>query len=75
MVLMILTGAMLFSGTDILMCFFVMSTAATFLYFAGVATSSPYASIGAQRELLSMMIYEPAILFACVGLLPCNRQL
>ena len=67
MVLMILTGAMLFSGTDILMCFFVMSTAATFLYFAGVVTSSPYASIGAQRELLSMMIYEPAILFACVG--------
>ncbi|WP_287387998.1 NADH-quinone oxidoreductase subunit H [Lachnospira sp.] len=67
MVLMILTGAMFFSGTDILMCFFVMSTAATFLYFAGVVTSSPYASIGAQRELLSMMIYEPAVLFACVG--------
>lgn len=67
MVLMILTGAMLFSGTDILMCFFVMSTAATFLYFAGVITSSPYASIGAQRELLSMMIYEPAVLFTCVG--------
>jgi ech hydrogenase subunit B len=44
-----------------------MSTAATFLYFAGVVTSSPYASIGAQRELLAMMVYEPAVLFSCVG--------
>ncbi|WP_027437672.1 respiratory chain complex I subunit 1 family protein [Lachnospira multipara] len=67
MVLMILTGAFFFAGTDLLMCFFVMSTAATFLYFAGVVTSSPYASIGAQRELLAMMVYEPAVLFSCVG--------
>ena len=67
MVLMILTGAMFFYGTDILMCFFVMSTAATFLYFASVVTSSPYSSIGAQRELIQMMAYEPAVLLSCVG--------
>ena len=67
MVLMILTGAMFFYGTDILMCFFVMSTGATFLYFASVVTSSPYSSIGAQRELIQMMAYEPAVLLSCVG--------
>ncbi len=67
MVLMVLTGAMFFYGTDILMCFFVMSTAATFLYFASVVTSSPYSSIGAQRELIQMMAYEPAVLLTCVG--------
>ena len=67
MVLMILTGAMFFYGTDILMCFFVMSTGATFLYFASVVTSSPYSSIGAQRELIQMMAYEPAVLLTCVG--------
>ena len=67
MVLIMLTGAFFFAGTDLLMCFFVLSTASTFLYFAGVVTSSPYASIGAQRELLAMMTYEPAVLFACVG--------
>ena len=67
MVLMILTGTMFFYGTDILMCFFVMSTAATFLYFASVVTSSPYSSIGAQRELIQMMAYEPAVLLSCVG--------
>lgn len=67
MVLMILTGTMFFFGTDILMCFFVMSTGATFLYFASVVTSSPYSSIGAQRELIQMMAYEPAVLLSCVG--------
>ena len=67
MVLMILTGTMFYYGTDILMCFFVMSTAATFLYFASVVTSSPYSSIGAQRELIQMMAYEPAVLLTCVG--------
>ena len=65
--LMVLTGAMFYAGTDILMCFFVMSTAATFLYFAAMVTSSPYATVGANRELIQMMAYEPAVLFACVG--------
>ena len=67
LVLMILTGAMFYTGMDILMCFFVLSTSATFLYFASVVTSSPYATIGSNRELLRMMTYEPAVLLACVG--------
>lgn len=66
-ILMVVTGAMFFLGSDILMCFFVLSTAATFLYFAGVITSSPYSSVGAQRELIQMMTYEPAVLLTCVG--------
>ncbi len=67
LILMILTGALFFGGGDILMCFFVLSTAATFLYFAAVASSSPYATIGANRELIQMMTYEPAVLLSCVG--------
>ena len=66
-VLMVVTGAMFYGGSDLLMCFFVMSTAAIFLYFAGVVTSSPYSTIGAQRELIQMMAYEPAVLLTCVG--------
>ncbi len=66
-VLIILTGVMFFAGTDILMCFFVMSTGATFLYFAGMVTSTPYSTMGANRELLQMMAYEPAVLLTCVG--------
>ena len=57
MLLMIFTGAMFFAGSDILMCFFILATAATFLYFAAMITSSPYSTIGAQRELMQMMAY------------------
>ena len=67
LILTVVTGVMFFFGTDILMCFFVLSTAATFLYFAAVVTSSPYSTIGANRELIQMMAYEPAVLLACVG--------
>ena len=66
-VLIILTGVMFFAGTDILMCFFVMSTGATFLYLSGMVTSTPYSTMGANRELLQMMAYEPAVLLTCVG--------
>lgn len=66
-VLIVLTGAMFFAGTDILLCFFVMSTGATFLYFAGMVTSTPYSTMGANRELLQMLAYEPAVLLTCVG--------
>jgi len=65
--LMIFTGCLFYGGSDLLMCFFVLSTAAVFLYFAAVVSSSPYSSIGASRELIQMMAYEPAVLMTCVG--------
>ncbi|MBO6108573.1 MAG: NADH-quinone oxidoreductase subunit H [Eubacterium sp.] len=67
MVLIIVTGVMFFAGTDILMCFFVMSTGATFLYFAAMVTSTPYSTMGGNRELIQMLAYEPAVLLTCVG--------
>lgn len=71
LLMMILTGALFYAGYDILMCFFVMSTASTFLYFAAIVTGSPYSTIGASRELIQMMAYEPAVLLACVGFYLC----
>ncbi|MGI6111102.1 MAG: respiratory chain complex I subunit 1 family protein [Bilifractor sp.] len=67
LIMMIFTGCMLFAGTDLLMTFFVLSTASTFLYFASVITSSPCSTIGGNRELLQMMAYEPSVLLTCVG--------
>ena len=67
LVFMVLTGSMFFAGSDILLCMFVLSTAAMFLYFASTVTSSPYSTIGASRELIQMIAYEPAVLMACVG--------
>lgn len=67
MLLMIFTGCMLYSGTDILMCFFMLSTSGIFLYFTACVTNSPYSQIGAQRELIQEMACEPAILLTSLG--------
>lgn len=64
----IFTGCLFYAGSDILFCFFILSTGATFLVFASAITSSPYSTMGASRELFQMMVYEPAVLLACVGL-------
>ena len=64
----IFTGCMFFAGNDIMMSFFVLSTGAPFLVFAATVTNSPYSTMGASRELLQMMAYEPAILLTCVGM-------
>ena len=65
--MMILSGIILFAGSDILMSFFVLSTAAAFLYFSAVVTNSPYTALGGERELLQIMAYEPAVLLTAVG--------
>lgn len=64
---LVFTGCMFFAGNDILLCFFILSTGATFLIFAACVTNSPYSNLGASRELVQMMCYEPAVLLSCVG--------
>ena len=58
---------MLFAGADILMCLFILSTADMFLIMAASSDSSPYATMGASREMIQMMAYEPLTLLLAVG--------
>ncbi len=67
LVFLAIAGAMLFAGQDILMCMFILSTADMFLIMAASSDSSPYASLGAGREMLQMMAYEPLTLIIAVG--------
>lgn len=64
---LVFTGCMFFAGSDLLLCFFVLSTGSTFLLFAACVTNSPYSNLGASRELVQIMSYEPAVLLTCVG--------
>lgn len=64
---LVFTGCMFFAGSDLLLCFFILSTGATFLLFAACVTNSPYSNLGASRELVQIMSYEPAVLLTCVG--------
>lgn len=67
LIFMMITGVLFFSGMDLLLCFFSLTTCAMFLVLAASFTHSPYASVGCQRELLQMMAYEPMVLLTAVG--------
>ena len=67
LVILMIAGAMLFSGADLLMVLFILSTADMFLIMAASSDSSPYANMGASREMLQMMAYEPLTLLVAVG--------
>jgi len=64
----VLTGVLFFEGSDILLIIFVLTLAEVFLVLAAYSTGSPYGSIGAERELILMMAYEPMIILTLVGL-------
>jgi ech hydrogenase subunit B len=68
LVFAVLTGALFFYGSDILLIIFVLTLASVFLVLAAYSTASPYSTIGADRELLLMTAYEPMIIIALVGL-------
>lgn len=67
LVFLAVCGAMFFSGQDLLMCFFLLATSDIFLVMSACSNSSPYADIGANREMLQMMAYEPIVLLTAVG--------
>jgi len=64
----IFTGGLFFTGQDLLLVIFALTLGGIFFVLAGFKASSPYSFIGAQRELLQMMAYEPAVILAAVGM-------
>ncbi|WP_330364952.1 respiratory chain complex I subunit 1 family protein [Anaerovorax odorimutans] len=64
----IVTGGFFFAGLDLLLVIFTLTLASVFLIVAAFSSNSPYAQIGAERELLQMMAYEPMVLITAAGL-------
>lgn len=64
----VLTGALFFMGGDLLLVVFALTVGALFLVFAAYSPNSPYSNIGAERELLQMMSYEPMLLLMALGM-------
>ena len=64
----IFTGGLFFYGGDLLLAFFAITLAEIFLIMCASSANSVYSSMGAQRELLQMMAYEPMILIVAIGL-------
>ena len=59
-------GGIFFSGGNLLMSAFVITMAALLFIMAAYSSRSPYAELGAGRETLQVMSYEPMVLLMAV---------
>lgn len=67
LVFIVITGALLFGGSDILLVIFALTLAEVALILGAFSSGSPYAHVGAERELIQLMAVEPMIIIAAVG--------
>ena len=73
-VFMVFTSALFFSGGDMLLTIFALTLASIFFVLGAYKASSPYSFIGAERELIQMMAYEPMVLLSAVGMYLVTRS-
>ena len=62
-----IAGGVFFAGGNFLLSVFLVTLSALFFIIAAYSTRSPYAEIGAHRETLQVMSYEPMVLLMAVG--------
>ncbi len=67
-VFMAFTGMLFFSGGDFLLVIFALTLSHIFLVLGAYSANSPYSFIGAERELIQIMAFEPMILLAASGM-------
>lgn len=56
-------------GGNWLLCVFVLTLATLLFIMAAYSSRSPYSEVGAARETLQVMAYEPTVLLMTVGLM------
>lgn len=74
LLLVIFTGGLFYAGSDLLLVIFALTLAAIFFVLAAYKASSPYSFIGAERELIQMMAYEPMVLLTAIGMYMATRS-
>lgn len=63
----LIAGGIFFSGGNLLLCVFIITLSSLFFIMAAYSTRSPYAEVGAARETLQVMSYEPMVLLMAVA--------
>lgn len=64
---MVFTGSIFFAGASLLLVIFSLMLAGLFFVLAGFSVNSPYSHVGAERELIQMMAYDPAVIILAIG--------
>lgn len=67
LIFVLLSGTFFFARGDILLVVFTLTMASVCLIIAAYASASPYAQVGAERELVQTMAYEPMLLMVALG--------
>jgi ech hydrogenase subunit B len=62
-----LSVALLACGADLLLIFFVEAVSSVFLVMGALAAASPFSQVGAHRELIQILVYEPLHVLVIVG--------
>jgi ech hydrogenase subunit B len=70
--MMVLALFMLFMGQDALMLLFILAFSTLSLVLGGMSVRSPYSRIGAQREIMMMVAYEPILILMVIGMYLVN---
>ncbi|MEE0552302.1 MAG: complex I subunit 1 family protein [Eggerthellaceae bacterium] len=60
-------GGVFFSGGNLLLCIFIITLSEMLFIMAAYAARSPFAEVGAHRETLQVMAYEPMVLLLAVA--------
>ena len=63
----VISGLFFFTQGDILLVVFTLTMASVCFIVAAYASNSPYSQIGAERELVQTMAYEPMLLLVALG--------
>ena len=73
-IFVVLAGGMYISGSNLLMCVFLVTLATLFVIIASYSARSPYSDMGADRECLQVMSYEPMLLIMTVGFFTATQS-
>lgn len=74
LVFVILAGGLFISGSNLLMCVFLVTLGTLFVIVAAYSSRSPFADTGADRECLQVMSYEPMLLIMTVGFFTATQS-
>jgi ech hydrogenase subunit B len=64
----VFSGGIFFSGGDLLLFFFSITIANVFLVLSAYASATPFSHVGAERELIQVLAYEPLFILTFVGM-------
>lgn len=70
----VVAGGLFISGSNLLMCVFLVTLGTLFVILAAYSARSPYADTGADRECLQVMSYEPMLLIMTVGFFTATQS-